>query len=126
MNDFNDMGPGGPNDASARHAEISRLFQSIRQILDLMIQTMGAPDGHTPKAVIAKLNELQAAHLKVLAAEEAFHAQQGDIEDSAAIDFDAIRFEIGGQLDRLRQAIMADKLPFDADPCAACRAALSF
>ncbi len=126
MNELNEMGPEDSDEAALRVAEITRLFVSIRQVLDQMIQAIGVPDGHTPKAVIAKLNELQSAHLKVLAAEEAFDDHQDHVAGGTEFDFEAIRAEIGSQLDRIRAAILADKVPVDADPCAACRAALSF
>ncbi|WP_296424128.1 hypothetical protein [Yoonia sp.] len=125
MNELNDPGPEGLQNATARVAEISRLFESIRQVLDQMIRVIGTPDGRTPKAIITKLNELQSAHLKVLAAEEVFHAQHGQSASSEDIDVDAIRADIGGQLDRLRAAITAEGLSVAPELCAACRAALS-
>ncbi|MBE0414124.1 hypothetical protein, partial [Yoonia sp.] len=76
MKEMNEAGAHGLGDAAARVAEISGLFVSIRQLITYMIDSIGVPDAQTPKTIINKLGELQSAHLKVLAAEEAFHAQQ--------------------------------------------------
>lgn len=125
MTELNDQRPPGLSDAQARAAEIGRLFENILHTLQQMIAAIGPTDADTPDAVIAKLNELKAAHLRILAAEEAFDGPREEPHQSNDVDFEALRIEIGSQLDRLRAAILADKLPFDADPCAACRAALS-
>lgn len=103
------------NDAQARVAEITRLFVSIRGVLDHMIGTLGTPDGDTPKTVVTKLNELHTAHLRVLAAEEAFHDQKARPGGIDAIDFDSIRAEIGSQLDRLREGMAAEGLSGKSD-----------
>lgn len=125
MTKLDEQGPTGQSNAAARVAEISRLFESIRQVLDHMIQAIGTPDGQTPKAVVSKLNELQSVHLKVLAAEEAFHDNQDTSEDENIIDFDAVRAEIGRQLDRLRTAIETEKVSAKPQQCATCSASLS-
>ena len=100
----------GIDDAAARIAELKRLYHSIRATLDVQLQEMGLATTSTPKTVLAKLNELQTAHLRVLAAEEAFEAQQPNVEISDDTDFDALRYEIGSKLDRLRRSILATEL----------------
>lgn len=115
MKEMNEAGAHCRGDAAARVAEISGLFVSIRQLISLMIDSIGAPDAQTPKTMITKLSELQSAHLKVLAAEEAFHAQQDAIGGAETIDIDAIRADIRGQLDRIRAAQAAGELSGGAE-----------
>ena len=125
MTEMNEAGSHDPMDAQARSVEVARLFKNILTTLQQMIATIGPADVDTPDAVIAKLNELKSAHLRILAAEEAFDGPCEKSDRYEDVDFDALRLEIGGQLDRLRAAILADKIPFGIDPCPACRAALS-
>ncbi|WP_439155823.1 hypothetical protein [Yoonia sp.] len=115
MNEMNETGAHCHGDAAARVAEISGLFVSIRQILAQMIDGIGVPDARTPKTIIAKLSELQSAHLKVLAAEEAFHAQQDAVGGADTIDMETIRADIRGQLDRIRAAQDAGPLSGGAE-----------
>jgi hypothetical protein len=112
-------------DTPLQTAELKRIFASVHAVLERMLRAAPTIDADTPQTLIAKLSELQSAHQQIVAAEEALHAQYGPIARSDDLDLTAIRAEIGGQLDRLRAAIMADKLPFETDPCAACSAALS-
>jgi hypothetical protein len=102
--------PSAPDDAvtaADRLAEITHLSEGIRRTLSEMADALDQRPGATPKDVLNKLNELHAVHLKVLAAEDAFHAKLGKTADHDAIDFDAIRAEIGGQLDRIRASLVA-------------------
>lgn len=108
MTELDARGPEGPGDAELRVAEIADLFRRTRTTLDHMIGTVGTPNAQTPKAIVTKLNELQSVHLKVLDAEEAFYAKQEESSSGTEIDFDAVRAEIGGQLDRIRKAIAAE------------------
>jgi len=96
--------------------ELKRVFESIRTVIEQLILTAPEIDGATPQAIITKLSELQSVHLEIVAAEEAFHAENGPVERPDDIDLSSIRAEIGGHLDRLRAAINANKIPFDTDP----------
>ena len=94
-------------EAQARVARIAALFESIAGTLDQMIEDLGRPGGPAPRALHIKLGELQTAHLKLIAAEEAFDAEFGADERA---DFDGIRREIGRRLDRLRAGLDAEGL----------------
>jgi hypothetical protein len=108
MNNIDDQGRDALDDAAARVAEIAELYLSVRNLLRQMIAEIETATATLPKAIVTKLSDLQSAHLKVLAAEEAFHAQQQASQPDAAIDYDALRDDIGGQLDRIRAALDAD------------------
>ena len=99
--------PHGAGPAADRLAEIKRLSERIRRTLSDMADALDQKTGPTPKDVLTKLNELHAVHLKVLTAEDAFHAKLGKTSDDDAIDFEAIRTDIGGQLDRIRDSLVA-------------------
>ncbi|MDX8349650.1 hypothetical protein SLH49_16825 [Cognatiyoonia sp. IB215446] len=105
MTELDERGQLAPDDAQTRIGELADLFRSLRTTVRLAIAQMGSPDAQTPKATLSKLNELQSVHFKLLEAEEAFYARQEKGDDTADIDFDAIRAEIGCQLDRLRKAL---------------------
>jgi len=107
MNKLDDQGQVAPDDASARVTEIAELYVSVRNTIRHMIAEIGSPTDVASKPLLTKLSELQSAHLKVLAAEEAFHAQQQANQSDADIDYDALRADIGSQLDRLRAATRA-------------------
>ena len=94
--------------AARRVARISALFDSIADTLEEMIATLGTTGGPAPRAIALKLQELQTAHLKVIAAEEAFHAAA---PDSTADDIEAIRGDIGCKIDRIRAALDAAGVP---------------
>lgn len=96
--------------AAERLAEIEQLFQRLRLRLDQAIEAIGEPTSDTPATTLKKLDDLQAAHLKVLTAEDAFHAKLGQ-DDANAIDYDAIRAEIGRKLDRIRAILAAEEVP---------------
>ncbi|WP_411889857.1 hypothetical protein [Yoonia sp. SDW83-1] len=115
MNELNVRAVAGPDETLERLTEVSRLFASIHGALDQAIGTFEASGGENSQAVIAKLNELEAAHRRVVAIEEAIHAYQGKPVGVDDTDFEAVRAEIGGQLDRLRAAIAAEKLSGDTD-----------
>ncbi len=125
MNELNEPGPDGPALAADRLAEIDNLSRDIRARLAEMtadLKDVSAPD---LKAISNKLDLLHAAHLKVLAAEDAFHAKIRTDPDADAIDYDAVRADVGCRLDRLRKSLLAEGLPCDADTRATCHLALS-
>ena len=111
--------------AADRLAEIDGLSRRISDTLSQMIAEMHDVPGKLPKDILDKLNLLHAAHLKVMTAEDKFHDQIGKDPDAAAIDYDTIRSEVGGRLDRLRHSLLAEGIHCDADTCPACNAALS-
>lgn len=94
--------------AARRLAEMQILYQNIRDTLTEMTDRLGKPDGATPKDVLSKIDQLNAAHLKLVSAEEAFYAKIGDNPDDDSIDYDAIRADIGCQLDRIRDTLVAN------------------
>lgn len=93
--------------AQARVSEINTLFARIRALLDYSLRITDDLSVDTPRTIITRMDQLIAAHLKVLTAEEAFNAAQtanpGDIAD-----LDSIRDELGRRLDRLRASLGAD------------------
>lgn len=115
MNDKNDEGLNASDLAAERLAEIDRLTRSIRVLLEQMIAAFENGDNVSVKEVLNKLSELQAAHLKVITAEDTFHAKTGTDPDADAIDYDEIRCEVGCRLDRLRQSLLAEAVSGDVD-----------
>ncbi|WP_322891681.1 MULTISPECIES: hypothetical protein [unclassified Yoonia] len=93
--------------AQARVIEINTLFARIRKLLDYSLRITDDLSVDTPRAIITRMDQLIAAHLKVLTAEEAFNAAQnanpGDIAD-----LDSIRDDLGRRLDRLRASLGAN------------------
>ena len=118
-------GPDGPDLAADRVAEINRLSREIRERLAEMVEDLRTAKPADLKAICSKLDHVHAAHLKVVAAEDAFHAKLGTDPDADAIDYDEIRDEIGCRLDRLRQSIVAEAVSGTADAGAAGDTALS-
>ena len=111
--------------AAERLAEIDNLSGQIREGLKAMIANVDETSTEMPKVILDKLNLLHAAHLRVVVAEDKFHDALGEDPDADAIDYDAIRSEVGCRLDRIRQSLLAEGFPCDADTRAACNAALS-
>jgi len=126
MTKQSDTGPDGPDGAAERLAEVEKLSRDIRARLEEMTAGLVEGSASNLKAITNKLDLLHAAHLKVLAAEDAFHAKLGTDPDADAIDYDAIRTEIGCRLNRLRESLVAEGFPCDADTRSACHFALSF
>ena len=105
MTKTNDQGRGALDAASERVAEIAALYVRVRDYLQLMLDDIGQPTAATPKPLLNKISELQSVHLKVLAAEEAFYAQQQVNQPDVEIDYDALRADIGRQIDRIRTTL---------------------
>lgn len=104
MTNEHDAGRDPRSLANARLAEIEKLFADIRSIIEVMMDELGEPRTDTPAKIIKKMDELTKAHLTVLNAEDAFHAKFGYSDDADKIDYDAIRADIGRQLDRIRDS----------------------
>ena len=111
--------------AADRAAEIDKLSRDIRARLEEMAADLKEVTSPNLKAICTKLDLLHAAHLKVLAAEDAFHAKLGIDPDADAIDYDAVRDQVGCRLNRLRESLLAEGFPCDPDTRANCNAALS-
>lgn len=102
--------------AAARLAEIRALTEDIRQTLTDMRMVLREPGGPKPKDLLTKLNELHAAHLKVLAAEDTFYAKIGKTGHEEPLDLEAIRADIGRRLDRIRESLVAAGLSGPTQP----------
>lgn len=124
MNEENDAGSSPALLAAERLAEVDALSRNLRQVLAEMIADLRSGGSTTVADTLKKLNEVQAAHLKVLAAEDVFHARIGTDPDAEAIDHDAVRDQIGRQLDRLRESLLAEGFPCDLGTRSTCNAAL--
>ncbi|MEL6641627.1 MAG: hypothetical protein AAFP98_09990 [Pseudomonadota bacterium] len=97
---------GGPEEAAAqarqRLTQISALFEDMKALMDLWLTEPGPADKTTSTKMLAKMGEMQTAHLMMLRAEEAFYDQFSERAVEEAIDYDAIRDDIGRRLDRIR------------------------
>lgn len=113
MNEFEDDEEGHEafDEPTPELAEMRRVFWRIRAVLEDMLARTPSIDANTPVALIAKLADLQTAYRRLVAAEEAFNAQNTVPVDEADPDQSAVRAEIGGKLDRIRDVITAESLP---------------
>lgn len=116
MNEFEDDGHEAGPEPTYEVSELKRIFRHIHAVLEDRLAASPRIDAVTPHAVITQLSELQSVHRQIVAAEEAFDAEYPDTTADADIDFCALRAEIGSQLDRLRTAMLADKVPGEPDP----------
>jgi hypothetical protein len=106
--------PTAVGDARDRVAEITRLFRRIRALLDHSLRISDDLRDDTPKALLQRMDQLIAAHLRVLAAEEAFLATQHSLNpDDSSLD--SIRHDLGRRLDRLRASFAAKGISEHAD-----------
>ncbi|WP_341366355.1 hypothetical protein [Yoonia sp. BS5-3] len=106
-------------------AEMKRVFWRIRALLEPMLVATPSMDAPLPMSLIARLAELQNAYQMVVAAQEAFNAQNPTPTADSNIDLTAIRAEIGGALDRIRDAGATKALSDEPKCCPTCSAALS-
>ena len=107
MTDTNDPGPDGRAAALARLRDIAGFYRLLKTTFLGQIKQIGAVSDATPKALVVKLGELQSTHVMLMKAEEAFCEKFGQGDDETILDYDAIRAEIGSQLDRIRTARLA-------------------
>ena len=105
MTEQHTTAPDGAAMAAARLAEIDHLSERIRLVLTQMSDALDQDAGPFATEILTTLNQLHAAHLKVLTAEDVFHAKIGKTADDGALDFEAIRADIGRQLDRIRERL---------------------
>ena len=101
-------------DARARLDDLAQLYAGLRQLLLVQISAAQADPALSAKALIARLGELQTAHLMLTKAEEKFHDAFGT-EDDTPTDIDSLRAEIGRKLDRIRKAQDAKAVPDGAE-----------
>jgi len=101
--------------AAQRVAEIERLSRDIRRTLEDMREFVRDIPDIKPKILADRLDQIHAAHLRVLRAEDALLEKIGKDSDADAIDYDAIRSEIGRQLDRLRASLATEGIHRGAD-----------
>ncbi|EBA11377.1 hypothetical protein [Roseobacter sp. CCS2] len=115
MNEENDDGLSPEFLAAERLAEVDVLSRDIRKLLEQMTAAFKAGEDVALKDVLSKLNQLHAAHLQVVTAEERFHAKLGTDPDEDAIDYDAVRHDVGCRLDRLRESLLAEAISGDVN-----------
>lgn len=99
-------------DAAERVAEINALYQSMRKLMQVWLESCDDPSPDMPRKSLAKLSDIQAAHLLLLKAEDRFHdlSTNGGSDDPAQ-DIIAIRTEIGRLLDCLRDTARESGVP---------------
>lgn len=102
--------PQGVSSAALRLSEIEGLYQTLRDRVKDLTDQLGQPTGDTPKNVLNKIDQLTAAHLQLVIAEERFHEKLGQTADDDAIDYDAIRADIGGRVDRIRDSFAVGRI----------------
>jgi hypothetical protein len=115
MNNLNDAGLDGLETAASRVVKIDAVSQYIRGRLIEMAADLKQVTSANLNELTKQLDLLHAAHLRVVIAEDKFHDKLGTDPDADAIDYDAIRDDIGRQLDRLRDAIIAEGVSGDVD-----------
>jgi hypothetical protein len=55
--------------------------------------------------------ELETVHTTILRSQEAFHEKYKNSNTESGVDYNAVRADLGRQLDRIRAAIKADGVP---------------
>jgi hypothetical protein len=100
---------GGPGrtESQERVEALSGLFWQLKQILEKSLDAAVLAERPDADALTQQLNELIAIHRCAVAAEEALDAIKIDTIGAETADIEAIRSEIGSQLDRLRGASAA-------------------
>ena len=106
--------PAADEDAAAqRVAVIEEQFRATSALLQVLMAQLGTPDSRTPKTILTKLNELQSLHTTIIHAQEVFYEKFRKADPEAGINYDEIRRDLGGQLDRIRAAIKAKGISED-------------
>lgn len=108
MTKNNEALPFGEADEASRAAVLARLFHRMSVTLDQMLTEFEASRDVSPKPILSKIIELQSVHFAVLKAQEAFLEKTNSSEDRPENDREKIRSDIGGKLDRIRDAIAAE------------------
>ncbi|PXW67827.1 hypothetical protein C7964_105177 [Loktanella sp. PT4BL] len=115
MNTPDKTGLDGLESASDRVVEIDAVSRYVRERLREMADDLKKVTYGNLNDINKQLDLLHASHLRVVIAEDKFHDKIGTDPDADAIDYDAIRDDIGRQLDRLRDALIAEGVLGDAD-----------
>ncbi len=114
MTQNDDKIPRRLRDDAARLRELDTLAQDMRDVLKEMIALARTGADIKPADLIKKIADMHAAHLKVVQQEDVLHAKLG-LKEEDALDYDAIRAEIGRKLDRIRASLDPDDISGGAD-----------
>ncbi len=87
-----------------RLLEMESVFLSARRLVGDLIAAVEAGEAEALRDLPASLSTLHKLYISVTEAEVRFNDKFGRSQDQDAIDFDAIRDQIGSRLDRLRDA----------------------
>ena len=90
----------GPDPEKIALFRARKVFESV---VERVLLAAEGGDASAPKAVLAKLGDLQRAYLDAKKAEEVFNDKYG-LTQTGDIDFADLRHKIGGRLDSLRAA----------------------
>lgn len=111
MTHNNKTNAAGAEDANARLAEIRQIFERYKTAIEVLCRELGTAEAGLSTRILAKITDLQTAHLEVVAAEEAFNEKFKTEIAGTEIDFDTARRDIGRQLDRIRKTIRTAEVP---------------
>ena len=90
-------------DPKFRIQELKLLFRSLTSGISQQVQALkGQLTDDDATGLQAEIKKLEAAHLTLAKAEEAFHEKTKDADIDGGPDYDTIRDEIGRALDRIR------------------------
>lgn len=92
---------------AARVARLERLFASVFSTLEEMLMSFDKPEAESARKFNLKLSEVQSLHVSINKAHEVFLEKFADPAVDDGINYDDIRDNIGGQLDRIRAALDA-------------------
>ena len=95
---------------AARVARLERLFASVFGTLEEMLMSFDKPEAESARKFNLKLSEVQSLHVSINKAHEVFLEKFADTSVDDGINYDTIRDDIGGQLDRIRGALDADRV----------------
>lgn len=93
-----------------RVARLERLFASVFSTLEEMLMSFDKPEAEGARKFNLKLSEVQSLHVSINKAHEVFLEKFADPSVDDGINYDDIRDDIGGQLDRIRTALDADRV----------------
>ena len=93
--------------ALKRIAILEDQFRGVSDVLSELTANLDRPDSHPPKAVMAKLMELQSIHFTIIKAHEVFNEKFRTTAVDDGVDYNKIRTDVGRQLDRIRAALLS-------------------
>lgn len=115
MKKSQDYPPSDDQAARKRIAVLEAQFYKSSETLSTLIAGIGRTNGHTPKAVMSKLMELETVHTTALKAQEVFYEKYKDATVQDGVDYVEIRDDIGRHLDRIRAAIQPEGVSEDLE-----------